>query len=115
MGICLEKTTLTSSKIHYKQNINLIKARKNNESDINLNTNKYLTKSNKNNNGIEIDDKYMDKSTILNVKAKELDEKKIFEKTEENNIISMKSKIFVKSQYILKKILLNLNEKGNYF
>ena len=51
------------------------------------------------------------KSNILNIKTKEINEKNLFEKKEKNNDKSLKPKIFVKSQYILKKILLNLDER----
>ena len=131
MGVCLEKSALTKSQLDNKPNI-IVGPRKYIDSDINSNGNNTLIKSYKNNNKIEIEykdfiksenkgnqedkkidvneDKYLIKSNILNISTQKISEKNILEKSEENNDKPPKPKIFVKSIYILKKILLNLTE-----
>ena len=116
MGVCLEKSTLTKSKIDNKPNIYLVEQRKNNNDYINSNRSKedidFFNSNDKKNKIIdENEDKYLIESNILNIKQKKLNDKNILENTEENNDISLSEKFFVKSQYILKKILLNLEEK----
>ena len=116
MGVCLEKSTLTKSTIDNKPNIYLVEQRKNNEDYINSNRSKedidFFNSNDKKNKIIdENEDKYFNESNILNIKQKKLNDKNVLENTEENNDNSLKSKISIKSQHILKKILLNLEEK----
>ena len=117
MGVCLEKSTLTKSKIDNKPNIYLVEQRKNNNDYINSNRSKedidFFNSNDKKNKIIDLnEDKYFNESNILNIKQKKLNDKNMLENTEEeNNDNSLKSKISIKSQYILKKILLNLEEK----
>ena len=116
MGVCLEKSTLTKSTIDNKPNIYLVEQRKNNEDYINSNRSKedidFFNSNDKKNKIIdENEDKYFNESNILNIKQKKLNDKNMLENIEENNDNSLKSKISIKSQYILKKILLNLEEK----
>ena len=93
MGACLENTTLTKSRIDNKPNIYMVESKKNSDKDINSNGSQSLLKSNV--NKIEIENK--------------------IDKTEESNDNSLNINIFVKSQYILKKIFLHLGERKNYF
>ena len=111
MGVCLEEAALKSSKVDNKPNIKLLKKEKNNEEQINLNKNESLIKSGINSDKIKIEekdiiksenkentnaDKYSIKSNLLN-KKNIIEEKKVNLKTS------------VKSQYILKEILLLLD------
>ena len=111
MGICFKNPTLKKSKINNKPIINLIETRKNDNVELNLNKNESLIKTSKNDNKNEIEDKYLVKSALLNIKTKKINKKNILEKSEENIDKSFNLKILIKSQYILKKIFFNLDEK----
>ena len=107
MGICFKKSNFIKSKKNSKPNINIIKQKKNDNADINLNRNKSIIESNEN----VIEDKYQGKSVLLSIKTKKLNEKYKFGKSQENTYKSLNLKISIKSKYILKKILFNLDEK----
>ena len=85
--------------------------------EISLNNTKSLAKSNENKDNKEDkilnlnEDKYLIKSDLLNIETKKLKQKNILEKTEENIIKTLNLKILVKSKYILKEILLILDDK----
>ena len=89
----------------------------NHDEEINLSNTKSLTKSNENKDNKEDkilnlnEDKYLIKSDLLNIETKKLTEKNILEKTEENIDKTLNLKILVKSKYILKEILLILDDK----
>ena len=119
MGASLEESALKSSKVDNKQNIKLVKQEKNKEEQINLNKKESLIKSNINSDKIKIEEKDFIKSENkkstnadkYSIKTNLLNEKNIIEKTEENSehLINLKSSM--KSQFILKQILLLLSEK----
>ena len=106
MGVCLDNATLTKSRIDNKPNIYIAESKKNNDEDKISNGSQSLIKSIK--NKIENENKHSIKSENKIIDA---NDKNKFRKTEDNNDNSSNTKIFVKSQYILKKILLHLVEK----
>ena len=89
----------------------------NHDEEINLSNTKSLTKSNENKDNKEDkilnlnEDKYLIKSDLLNIETKKSIEKNILEKAEENIDKTLNLKILVKSKYILKEILLILDDK----
>ena len=121
MRVDLEKVALESSKVDNKQNIKLVKQEKNNEEQINLNKKESLIKSGINSNEIKIEEKDFIKSENkestnadkYSINSDLLNKKNIIEKKEENSEHLLNLKTLVKSQYILKKILLFLDEKEN--
>ena len=110
MGVCFENATLTKSRIDNKSNIYIVESKKNSDEEINSKVNQSLNKSNinkiENKDCIESENK--ENKTYKKIDTKD---KNILGKSEENNDNSSKIKNFVKSQYILKKILLHLEEK----
>ena len=119
MRVDLEKVALESSKVDNKQNIKLVNQEKNNEEKINLNKKESLIKSGINTNEIKIEEKDFIKSENkestnadkYSINSDLLNKKNIIEKKEENSEHLLNLKTSVKSQYILKKILLFLDEK----
>ena len=111
----LKDASLTSSKENNEKNIDLEEQK---TSNANNNKNKieekYFIKSenkdNKEDKNLDIkEDKYLIESNLLN--SKTFNKKNILEKTEKNSDKFLNLKILVKSKYILKKILLFLDEK----
>ena len=137
MEVYLKNSTLRNPKEDNKQEINLGEQQKNNDEEINLNKSKQAININKNKNEIKInendnikienkdnkddkmpklnEDKNLIKSNLLNIKTKNLNEKNIIEKTEENANKPLNLKTSIKSQFILKKILSNLAQKTKLF
>ena len=109
MGSFLENLSLTKARIDNELNINIVAQKKINDEDINSNESQSLIKSNI--NKIEIENKDIIKSENKIDKKIDVNDENTFDKTEENNENSSNTKIFVKSQFILKKILLHLGEK----
>ena len=87
----------------------MVVSKKNSDEDINSNGSQSLIKSNI--NKIEIENTDSIKSEKKIDKNIDISDKNILDQTEESNDNSSKRNIFVKSQYILKKIFLHLGEK----
>ena len=137
MEVFLKNSTLTNQKEDNKQDNNLIEQQKNNDEEINITKSKQAINFNKNNNEIKMEENYiikienkdnkddkihnsnedknLIKSDLLNIKTKNLNEKNIIERTEENVKKSLNLKTSMKSQFILKKILSNLAQKTKLF
>ena len=115
----MKNIAVTSSKEDKSQNINIVKQGKNNEEQINLNKNESLIKSDINSDKIKTKKKDFiksinkEKTTVDKnlIKSNILNEKNMLQKTEAKSEHSLNLKISVKSQYILKEILLILGEK----